>query len=348
MSENQNHDSVQIIKTDDQKYGVTLPFTDDQFKTFLKGLLGQPQTIEQKIRPTFVLEKQNLEHLNLLIHERIHQQNGGYLISFNAKLALKDGVATTFNSIDHLLSHNELRQSEPVWLSVMWTYLITFHDKDAPEKQTIEIVFHTGGRTGNQHSSYEEEAPFIQLRISHTARTFGLDMLAMLEPELKKLRVAFTPIRRKLRNFPGYIFLFSLAGITGISTWIGIRYARFVRKDYYNELALDPAKLNDPVQEIIAKLDLLWARLENSPPGGGIIILSVIVGIILSILIGNKLASMASPDWRSFICFTEQAIDQKKIQDTKIAKMPFRAGLTVFGTVTLGLIVEYMSRSFWG
>lgn len=61
---------------DTQKGYLALPFDQDQFQEFVKGLLGKPQTITKRIRGNFEISLKDLQNFHDLIEQRISQQNG--------------------------------------------------------------------------------------------------------------------------------------------------------------------------------------------------------------------------------------------------------------------------------
>ncbi|MBC6434653.1 hypothetical protein FM036_30760 [Nostoc sp. HG1] len=121
------------------------------------------------------------------------------------------------NSYSDLLSYNEIRPLISIAIQLTWSYLIKFNDKSAPEKQEIEIFVKTSYRDEVIFSSlgmgeeYETENfeledgysnnPHFELGINYTARTWGVDMEALLSNRLESLRVLDNKPREWVRKY---------------------------------------------------------------------------------------------------------------------------------------------------
>src|ERR1051325_7012211 len=88
---------------------LRLPLDQDQFKDFIKGLLGRPQTISRQIAGPFDIEFTDIQSLDQLLWQRISQQNGGALVQFNGRLVFNDNSTVELNSLNELTSYNEVR-----------------------------------------------------------------------------------------------------------------------------------------------------------------------------------------------------------------------------------------------
>ena len=60
-------------------YEVTLPCSPEDFRDFIGGLLGKPQTVEHRIRGSYEVDLAALTNLHHLVDQRIHQQNDAHL-----------------------------------------------------------------------------------------------------------------------------------------------------------------------------------------------------------------------------------------------------------------------------
>ena len=206
---------------------VMLPCTEDQFRDFISGLLGKPQTITKTIRGAFDLSLPDLDNLYHLVTQRVSQQNHGTLLSFTARIVFSDSSSVLLNSIEDLRHYSEIRPvvSEAVHLS--WTFLVKFPGREIPEKQEIQVSV----VTDVNELVYDEDGPgsFVRsrpsegvfaLRISHTARTWGSDIEAMLTAQIETLLKSVPPWKVWVRKHSGRIglcigLLFATAAIVG-------------------------------------------------------------------------------------------------------------------------------------
>ena len=124
---------------------VVLPMTGDQFKEFVKSLLGNPQTISKNFAGSFDIEPADVRNLYHLILQRITQQNDGILASFSGKFVFSDDSTVELNSIEELLTYNEVRPITSRALHLTWSFMVRFQDKKTPEKQRIQISFIASG-----------------------------------------------------------------------------------------------------------------------------------------------------------------------------------------------------------
>ncbi|MCO6175974.1 hypothetical protein NHF50_13055 [Flavobacterium sp. NRK F10] len=170
---------------------VALPFNEEQFKDFIVSLLGKPQTISKYLRGSFEINKENIISLFEVINQRIYQQNDSKLIQFRASIYYNDNTTVTLNGFDHLVHYNEKLPLVSRAVHLTWQYLVKFRDKETFEKQEISISFVTDNNgpipsfDDDIHHRYYDSG--VSFRISHTARTWGADIEAMLTKNLQTL-----------------------------------------------------------------------------------------------------------------------------------------------------------------
>jgi len=191
------------------QYSVMLPCSQEDFGDFVSGLLGKSQTIERAFRGTFEVGHQDIENTYHLLDQRIHQQNEATLIQFTAKLVYQDASSVLLNSLDDFLHYVEVRPIISVAVHLSWTYLIRFRDKRVPEKQQIEMSI-VAGHASRRLSSLEEamfffegfhdSGGYIEIKISHTARSWGVDMESLLTGHVNTLLKDESPLKKREFN----------------------------------------------------------------------------------------------------------------------------------------------------
>ncbi|WP_298871209.1 hypothetical protein [uncultured Bradyrhizobium sp.] len=182
----------EIIKPLDRT-AVLLPCEPDQFRDFIAGLLGKPQVIERMIRGPFNLGRNEIENLYYLIEQRISSQNDATLIQFTARIVFDDESSVLLNSFADFTTYKEVRPLISVSVHLSWTYLIKFRNKPIPEKQQIDVSCNADYSRGQVSFDFFDPARIvfspirqtrhrgnIYLRISHTDRTWGTDIEALL------------------------------------------------------------------------------------------------------------------------------------------------------------------------
>jgi hypothetical protein len=88
MIDDNKKNKIQI--KDIQKGYLTFPFDEGQFREFISGLLGKPQTITKRIKGVFEIHLKDLQNFHDLIDQRIIQQNDGKLIQLKTKIYYND------------------------------------------------------------------------------------------------------------------------------------------------------------------------------------------------------------------------------------------------------------------
>jgi hypothetical protein len=76
---------------EDKPYAVMIPCAQEDFATFISGLLGKPQTIGRTYKQPFVVDRKDIENFYHLVEQRVKQQNEASL--FN--LSLGSSIQTT-------------------------------------------------------------------------------------------------------------------------------------------------------------------------------------------------------------------------------------------------------------
>jgi len=205
----------EIVPMSKERGYIRLPFDERQFKEFIKGLLGRPQTINRTIAGAFEVKLEDLINLHYLIEQRVSQQNEGTLINFTAKVSFSDGSSVLLNSLDELGTYNETRPIVSKEVHLTWDYLVRFQDKDVPEKQQIQVSIYSSGRSNpvldeepitdllrillfSERS--KNQSGFFSFEIRHTARTWGTDIDTLMTNYIQSLLTPESKIRRTVRR----------------------------------------------------------------------------------------------------------------------------------------------------
>jgi len=176
---------------DPQRVGeVSFPFSEEQFKHFIVGLLGKAQTITKRFSGSYQIDRHTIITLFELLDQRILQQNEAKLIQFKATIYYDDNSTVTLNGFDHLVHYNETLPLVSKAIHLTWQYLIKFRDKSSVEKQEINVSFIT---ETDSHIHLDEDMivyahnNYAAIRIQHTARSWGADIEALLTRHLNTI-----------------------------------------------------------------------------------------------------------------------------------------------------------------
>jgi hypothetical protein len=249
---------------------VVLPFNQAQFKQFITGLLGSPQSITKQISGSFTFDSNDINNLDQLLLQRITQQNNGTLVQFSATIVFSDNSIVELNSLPELLSYNEIRPIVSNDIHLSWVYLIQFPDKMAPEKQKIQVSILTAyeGKSRKLLDDLKVKwegygAGAINFRIEHTARTWGTDIEALLTNHVKSLITQPSKARKFFYDHDTSVGVFSM-----FLLWGSLIYGAFLSvRAFAERQSILVSKLissnSNSLDELSAKLNQTLSLTAN-------------------------------------------------------------------------------------
>lgn len=186
-------------KSETGRGAVVLPCEPDQFRNFIAGLLGRPQTIERSLRGPLEVGRVEIESLYHLLDQRVSSQNEATLIQFTVRIIYDDNSSVLLNSFFDFTNYNEVKPLISTAVHLSWTYLVKFRNKNFPEKQEIDVSFSSTNNawaTGRIAEVAEEDDfpfPFLTralrgnafIHINHTDRTWDTDIDALLSGQIR-------------------------------------------------------------------------------------------------------------------------------------------------------------------
>ncbi|RKR71475.1 hypothetical protein [Marinobacter nauticus] len=180
-----------VIKDKDDGQDINLPVSPEKLGGFISSLLGQAQTIERELYGTFDVNHEWLLHLHALVDQRIKQQNHASLTDFKAIIFYEDNLKRTLNSVEAFQHFSETKKITSQSVRITWTYLVSFPNKDIPEKQEIGVYLSSKAPAASKPEdpvrrimSSKHKVGVISYRISHTERTWGDDIENLLKQEI--------------------------------------------------------------------------------------------------------------------------------------------------------------------
>jgi hypothetical protein len=337
-------------KTEEPTNAVILPCEPDQFRDFIAGLLGKPQTISRRLLGPFEVTKSDLENLHHLLEQRIVSQNEATLVQFTASISYDDSSSVLLNSLYDFQVYKEVKPLVSKAVTLSWTYLIKFRNKKFPERQQIDITFQARRETGYIEDgngisfSSKHTASAIRFQIAHTDRTWGTDIESLLNGQLS----TFEKLDYGLRKF-AYLH----SGVIGFSAFVLLFlsalgagfYATGGLIEKYLAEAKRLAESNQHSSESLTKkLDFLtdiiasgfWTRYAFFLLG------FVILALIASIFIGVMVGSSAGTVRPSFVLLTQRSEDVRIVELRSYENdwMTFLAALA--GTLLVAVIGNYL------
>ncbi|MDD2798536.1 MAG: hypothetical protein PHV20_08090 [Bacteroidales bacterium] len=295
---------------------LTFPFDISQFKDFITGLLGKPQTISKRISGNFEVQLSDLQSFYELVNQRVTQQNNGQLIQFTAKIFFTDRSAVQLGSYNELVTYNEVKPIISEAVKLTWDYLIQFSDKTHPEKQVIELLIISATEKAVIEDDdvpsflYVSKGEF-RINIEHTARSFGSDientLTNQIESLLKKENKFKRFVRRHSSKFSlGFSFLFLLTSIFGAY----LATSHFIE----NEMKRVQTYTNSAQHTVNEKVDFLTSYMASGVSSQHYfkVVIFLLISVILSILFGVWIEETASNNRElSFVTLTRKAKDYR-------------------------------------
>lgn len=326
---------------------LVLPIDQEEFKKFITGLLGKPQTLESTLRGCFELDARDVENTFHLVQQRVTQQNAATLIQFTVKLVYEDNSTVLLNSLEAFKTHAEVRPVATIGAHLSWTYLITFQDRKAPEKQQIDMSF----VVAHHRVMFEDGPAFIVpmpgggghvfIRISHTARTWGVDLEALLTGHAKSLMKTESKFAKFINDQSGWIALACGLLFFVSSVFYGFKLtARMVQAQaatVQTSLAAVPAD----IQGVSQKVDLLIKSFSGSEwiAFSNMFGLQVIGSVVLALIFGIVIGVMAETVKReSFVLLSRKSQELKAAADAKLRRRWFEIAVTFVLGVVGGIV----------
>jgi hypothetical protein len=308
-------------------YAVMLPCSDEEFAGFISSLLGKPQTIEKVMGGIFEVDERSITNLYHLVAQRIAQQNEAQLIQFTVTIVYDDDSTHLLNSLEDFQGYTEVKPLVSVAVHLSWSYLVRFHSKQALEKQTIEMSI-IAGNSGVAQSRTEDgilvltrrkwmPSSSIFLRISHTERTWGVDMESLLTGHIRTLIRKPDPLRAFIAArsddigliFAILFFLSALAGVFFAGTKLVSHYV-IAAKDFASKFG---AKVGDP-EKMLRKIDFLtdiivtgvWPRFVFN--SAAFLCVALLVSIVFGVVVSEKAANRPP----SFVLLSAEAKNHRE------------------------------------
>jgi hypothetical protein len=335
---------------DFQKGYLTLPFNEDQFATFIKGLLGTPQTITRRIKGNFEIHLKDLQNFHDLIDQRITQQNNGKLIQLKTQVYYSDESSVILSSYEELVTYNEVKPVISEAVRMTWSYLIQFSDKEVPEKEEIELLIVS---TPPRNVIEDDDIPVFfpsfgqfKITIKHTARSWGSDIESLLTNQINSIIIPSNKVKCFLRKKSTTIgiltaILFSIGSLTSI----------YFATRSFNKNEIGKVKtFIENTRETNAKVDFLLNYIVCNHQNLFFFksLLFVVVSIFIAILLGVWVESLADNKTKSYLVLTREALKNRDLQVARSKKQFIWFWLSIFSSIIAGVIANYIFRFLTG
>ncbi|MGH1439401.1 MAG: hypothetical protein ACRBBR_04745 [Cellvibrionaceae bacterium] len=309
----QDKPAASIVSNKDQ-YNVVLPCDVKDFKQFVSSLLGSHQISEGTVKGSFDISTLEIENFYHLVHQRVSKQNESTLIHLALTVHYDDGTSVTHNDVSHFHDYYHTEPCHPLGVTMKFSYLVTFQEKNVPEKQEIELVIITeANEWRDERISDYHSGGIFEYRITHTERTWASDIAGLLKNHAKTFMKENDGIAKFL-NLTTHEFSFYLASSVIILTVL-----------FWTNFTLGIIKSMSVVE---------MASFYTISISTFIILILVLMSIKAytdyNLFITNK----------SYICLTDRDVEQKKIERKRSKKRWYKYFASWFFTIFMGVMAN--------
>jgi hypothetical protein len=346
--ENTYHEEVEVH--DFQKGYLTLPFDENQFASFIRGLLGTPQTITKRIRGDFQLSLKDLQNFHDLLQQRISQQNNGKLIQLKTQIYYNDESSVILSSYEELVTYNEVKPVISAAVKMTWSYLIQFADKNAPEKQEIELMIVS---SPSRNIIEDDDIPVFfpsygqfHITIKHTARSWGSDIESLLTNQIESLILKSSKIKEFLRKESSRIGLLT-AILFLFSSLIGVYFATMT---FNKTEVIKVTNFVKNTSNLSSKTDYLLNYIAANGQNLFFLksLLFVVISIFTAIILGVWIDLLADNKTRSYLVLTREAKKdmERLLKKSKRKYLLFWVSITIsiFTSILANYIFKWMTE----
>ena len=334
-----------------ESYEITLPCEPNRFADFISSLLGRPQEIAKTKIKAYRIDKLVIENVYHLVDQRVTQQNSAKLIQFSVTVFFNDGSSVLLNSLEDFLHYNEVRPVISKRVLLHWSFLIQFPDRDAPEKQEIELQFGDGDRVETINIGFHTGTTLIPhagaaFRIKHTARTWGGDIESLLDNHLDTIALEEGKGRKIVCDNSGWIGLISgcLCFIVMLVAAYRVNDQSLSEKISHAQMLMashGPDNLDRKVNLIIDELSSgYWQKYTF---GFGIYVFG---SFIFALIFGITLGAFADNRRKTQVRLTRKAEEAGDLEEAKWQRGWRYMALTIILGVASGLVGNYLYARF--
>lgn len=343
-----------------KELGIILPCDTAHFGQFVSGLLGKPQTIEKSLHGVFEINADDVTNTFHLVNQRINQQNEATLIQFTVKVFYDDDSSVLINSLEDFQAYTEVRPLISTGVSLSWSYLVKFKNKDVPERQNIDLSFRSG--SNDVGGTIIEDGVIISrgfrrwqhsgvvMRIEHTERTWGIDIESLLTGHVKSLIKSPDSGKSKIYKNSGVIGF-----ITGVLFFIGAIAGSIYTSSKFIESYIEKLKLmteKEVIQSdlLLSKIDFLIEIISTGawPKFIFAVVAFVILSGIASIFIGIYVSEKANNSPSSFVLLSKSSMENKVKVEKSLTKGWQSFWVSILSSIAAGLISNYIFAYYFG
>lgn len=196
----ESRNNAQVSENKPSEYHVVLPCEVKDFRNFVSGLLGKPQELTGSIEGTFQISHREIANICHLITQRINNQNDSSLVHLGITVHYSDGTTVTHHNVKDFEAYHPTSPCFPVGVSIDFTYLIKFQNREIPEKQEISVAIETDPELAHVRTKRWFRRGLFAYRIQHTERTWASDISGLLKSHAETIIKKKSPFIEFISN----------------------------------------------------------------------------------------------------------------------------------------------------
>lgn len=340
--------------------GIVLPVEREHFAQFVSGILGKPQSRDRIFRGQFLLSYDDVINTYRLLEQRIHQQNEAVLIQFVVSINYSDDSSVRLNSLQEFESYTEIEPLRCVGATLSWIYLVKFPQKEAAEKQQVDLSFQVDPHFDLDDGTFPPRASYrffasglysrgVHLSVKFTERTWGNDIYSLLNGHVGKFIHRPKGSRGWLSKHSGSIgvtvFLaIVMGGIIGAyfsSTNFVVENRSIYAKSFSSNI--DSSDILSVKIDYLANILLggTWAQFF------AVLLAFGVATLVIAAFLGIWVAASADNEPENFILLSEKSKNYKEAYDKKIKRDWAMFYVSIFVSILIGVFSNIIFSNFF-
>lgn len=337
--------SITLSNDDSNEKFIQVPIKQKDFGEFISNLLGQPESINGYESGSFTINHEQLVNLHHLIEQRIKLQAQSTLVDFSALIRYDDAPERKITTPNGFIHFSETRITTTKSISLVMTYLVLFPGRPSPEKQEITIKFIADSSTivtstdSVLERMFDYNGGLALFEISHTERTWGDDISALVDREVK---ACFKP-NNLFQEHIGEIKFISAIIIIGFGLGIPDYIEELLQKKETASMIMQslPNNASFASLTIDEKLNLIFNVVQPGAQLRKVGIFYRTASLICSVAL-VAIFSFFIPKQKSHILVTKKDYQEKEKYDKKKSFTILKLIVSSATAVALGIAGNYL------
>ena len=258
------------------------------------------------------------------------------------------------NSLDAFNTHVEVRPvvSDAVHLS--WRYLIRFQDRKVPEKQVSELSF----ASAHVMSFIRRDAVVVighslpvhqasaNIRIQHTARTWGVDLEALVTGHINSMMRTESKTLKWIHENNGLVSLIAGISFSTASVFVAYTVNSDIIAKQVAEIETTLTSQGNDLTGMSRRLDLIIRNLSTSGwrAMSDVLPTQIVISAVASTVFAAIIGGLADNAPQSYILLSKKAEEKMKSDERKLRRLWWELAVSFILGIVGGVISNMLLR----